>query len=135
MEFENSEGEIEDEEGAVLGSALNPVTQTYLTYGDYEGHILYLYDAATNSWSTETLPFEEEEGVNDGGMAYVGLPGGIEGTYMIQGQGGTEFARWTERYETDLARRCRRALLPMPPAETSPTRSRSRTTVQIRRTR
>lgn len=80
-----------EQEGPVLGSAFDPVTNTYLTYGPYEGTTLYKYDIGNESWSTATLPFE----VEDGGMAYVALPG-YEGVYMIQGEGGTGFTRYGE---------------------------------------
>jgi len=87
------------EGGPILGSAINPLTHTYLTYGPYEGRALYRYDIEAGSWSTSTLPFAT---VDDGGMAYVALPG-LEGVYMIQGEGSTEFARYTERNLTDLS--------------------------------
>jgi uncharacterized repeat protein (TIGR01451 family) len=87
-----------EEEGPLLGSAYNPVTNTYITYGPYGGKTLYRFDIDAGSWSTGTLPFE----VDDGGMAYVALPG-LEGVYMIQGEEGTEFARYTERNQTDLS--------------------------------
>jgi uncharacterized repeat protein (TIGR01451 family) len=90
--------EIEEEEGPLLGSAINPLTNTYITYGPYDGKVLYRWDIEAGSWSTAALPFE----VDDGGMAYVSLPG-LEGVYMIQGEGGTAFARYTERNQTDLA--------------------------------
>jgi uncharacterized repeat protein (TIGR01451 family) len=89
---------IEDEEGPVLGSAFNPVTNTYLTSGPYEGKVLYRWDIEAASWSTGTLPFE----VDDNGMAYVGLPG-IEGVYIVQGESGTEFTRYTESNQADLS--------------------------------
>jgi hypothetical protein len=79
------------EEGPVLASAYDPVTNTYFTYGPYGGTTLYRYDIEDESWSTATLPFE----VDDGGMAYVGLAG-FEGVYMIQGENGTEFTRYGE---------------------------------------
>jgi len=93
--------EVENEEGPILGSAINPVTNTYLTYGPYSpdgGRVLYRWDIEAGAWSTSTLPF----GVEDGGMAYVALPG-YEGVYMIQGENGTEFTRYTERNVTDLS--------------------------------
>lgn len=93
--------EVENEEGPVLGSAIDPLTNTYLTYGPYDGDggkVLYRFDLEAGSWSTSTLPF----GVEDGGMAYVALPG-YEGVYMVQGEGGTEFTRYTERNVTDLS--------------------------------
>jgi hypothetical protein len=79
------------EEGPVLGSAFDPVTNTYFTSGPYDGTTLYRYDIEGESWSTATLPFE----VDDNGMAYVGLPG-IEGIYITQGESGTQFTRYGE---------------------------------------
>ncbi len=90
--------EVEEEEGPLLGSAINPLTNTYITYGPYGGKVLYRFDIEAGSWSTATLPFE----VDDGGMAYVTLAG-LEGVYMIQGEEGTEFTRYTERNLTDLS--------------------------------
>jgi uncharacterized repeat protein (TIGR01451 family) len=87
-----------EEEGAVAGSALNPVTNTYLAYGPYGGETLFRYDLDAGSWSTSPLPFD----VDDGGMAYVSIPG-YEGVYMIQGEDRTEFTRYTEKNETDLS--------------------------------
>jgi uncharacterized repeat protein (TIGR01451 family) len=92
-----AEGETEPE-GPVLGSAIDPLTNTYLTYGPYGGKTLFRYDIEAGSWSTGSLPFE----VDDGGMAYVALPG-FEGVYMIQGESDTEFTRYTERNVTDLS--------------------------------
>lgn len=86
-------------EGAILGSAWDPITNTYLTYGPYGGNTLFRYDIEAGSWTTGTLPFAE---VEDGGMAYVGLPG-IEGIYMIEGEGGTAFTRYNEQNQTDLS--------------------------------
>jgi uncharacterized repeat protein (TIGR01451 family) len=85
-------------EGPVAGSAIDPLTNTYLTYGPYGGKTLFRYDIEAGSWSTGALPFE----VDDGGMAYLALPG-LEGVYMIQGEQGIEFSRYTERNLTDLA--------------------------------
>jgi uncharacterized repeat protein (TIGR01451 family) len=91
-----------EEGGAVLGSALNPVTNTYLTYGPYEGDNLFRYDIEGNSWTTSLLPFVEEEPVDDGGMAYVSIAG-IEGVYIVQGENGDEFLRYNEKNVTDLS--------------------------------
>lgn len=89
-----------EKEGAILGSAFDPVTNTYLTYGGYDGATnLYRYDIEAGTWSTSTLPFEE---LDDGGMAYISLPG-FEGVYMIEGEGGVEFTRYTEQNVTDLS--------------------------------
>jgi uncharacterized repeat protein (TIGR01451 family) len=85
-------------EGPLLGSAFDPITNTYITYGTYGGKTLYRFDIEAGAWSTGTLPFA----VDDGGMAYVALPG-LEGVYMIQGEEGTAFARYSEHNLTDLA--------------------------------
>ena len=92
----NDEGT--DSEGPLLGSAYNPLTNAYITYGPYAGKSLFRFDIEAGSWSNSPLPFV----VDDGGMAYVSLPG-IEGIYMIQGEEGTAFARYNERNSTDLA--------------------------------
>jgi uncharacterized repeat protein (TIGR01451 family) len=84
--------------GPVAGSAIDPLTNTYLTSGPYDGKALYRYDIEAGSWSTSTMPFV----VSDGGMAYVAVPG-LEGVYMIQGEEGTGFTRYTERNLTDLS--------------------------------
>jgi hypothetical protein len=78
-------------EGAVLGSALDPVTGTYFAYGNYGGTNFYSYDIAGDSWSTLTAPFTE---IDDGGMAYVSLPG-LTGVYAVEGEEGTGFLRFT----------------------------------------
>ena len=90
--------EEEDPEGPVLGSAYDPLTNTYLAYGPYSGKTLYRYDIEAGSWSTSPFPFL----IDDGGMAYISLPG-IEGVYMVQGEEGTEFTRYVERNLTELA--------------------------------
>jgi uncharacterized repeat protein (TIGR01451 family) len=89
---------VVEEEGPLLGSAFNPITNTYITYGPYGGKTLYRFDIEAGAWSTGALPFE----VDDGGMAYISLPG-LEGIYMIQGEEGTEFTRYTESNATDLS--------------------------------
>jgi uncharacterized repeat protein (TIGR01451 family) len=86
------------EEGAVLGSAINPVTNAYLTAGPYPGTTLFRYDLEGGAWTTGTLPFE----VEDNGMAYISLPG-YEGVYIVQGELGEEFTRYTEKNATDLS--------------------------------
>jgi uncharacterized repeat protein (TIGR01451 family) len=91
-------GEPGSEESAGTGSAINPVTNVYLADGPYPGDSLFRYDIAANSWSTRTLPFE----VEDNGMAYIGLPG-YEGVYIVQGEIGTAFTRYTEKNEADLS--------------------------------
>lgn len=87
-----------NEEGAAAGSTIDPVTNTYLTYGGYPGNTLFRYDIEANSWSTSTLPFE----VEDGGLTYLSRPG-YEGVYTIQGEIGKGFVRYVERNTTDLA--------------------------------
>lgn len=96
LPFENTDPE--DAEGAILGSAINPLTNTYLTTGPYFGKSLLRYDIEANSWTTGTLPFE----VEDNGMVYLSLPG-YEGVYLIQGEEGTGFTRYNESNQTDLA--------------------------------
>lgn len=88
----------EEDEGPVLGSAFDPVTDTYLTYGPYDGKTLFRWDIEAGEWSTGTMPFE----MNDAGSAYVSIPG-HEGIYIVQGEGGVEFTRYTEQNTTDLA--------------------------------
>lgn len=89
-------------EGPVLGSALYPTTDTYLTYGPYEGDTLFRYDIEAGTWSTSTLKFGENSEINDGGMAYIATPG-YEGVYMVEGESGTGFGRYTEQNATDLS--------------------------------
>ncbi|HEX5929931.1 MAG TPA: PASTA domain-containing protein [Solirubrobacterales bacterium] len=88
----------EEPEGPVAGSALDPVTNTYLTYGPYGGTTLFRYDIEAGSWTTGALPFE----VGDGALAYLSLAG-FEGTYVIQGEEGPGFIRYNERNQTDLS--------------------------------
>jgi uncharacterized repeat protein (TIGR01451 family) len=76
--------------GAVAGSALDPITGTYEAYGSYGGENLYAYDIAGGSWTTLALPFE----VGDGGLVWNGLPGKT-GIYLIQGEQGTGFTRFS----------------------------------------
>lgn len=85
-------------EGAVAGSVINPLTNTYLTAGPYDGKALFQFDIEAGSWSTKALPFA----VEDNGMAFSTLPG-FEGVYIIQGEDGSEFTRYTERNLTDLS--------------------------------
>lgn len=92
------EEEGNEPESAVAGSAINPVTNTYLTTGPYDGKTLFRYDIDSGSWSTGTLPFA----VEDNGMAYISLPG-YEGVYIVEGEEGTQFTRYTEKNETDLS--------------------------------
>jgi len=88
----------DEPDGPVAGSAYDPLTNTYLTYGPYDGKTLYRFDIEAGSWSTAPLPFE----VGDGGLVYLSLAG-YEGVYITQGENGTEFTRYTERNLTDLA--------------------------------
>lgn len=77
-------------EGAVAGSAIDPVSGTYFAYGTYEQRDFYRYEIATEQWSTVTFPFSQ---IEDGGMAYVSLPG-LHGIYAAQGEAGSGFTRY-----------------------------------------
>jgi uncharacterized repeat protein (TIGR01451 family) len=90
---------LAEEGGAVLGSAIDPVSGTYFTYGNYGETNFYGYGIAGNSWSTLTTPFIE---IEDGGMAYVSLPG-LTGVYAIEGESGTGFLRYTTPEAADLS--------------------------------
>jgi uncharacterized repeat protein (TIGR01451 family) len=92
-------GEVE---GPVLGSALYPTTDTYLTYGTYDGETLYRYDIEAGTWSTTPLSFGPGSEIDDGGMAYISIPG-LEGVYIIEGEGGKGFGRYTEQNVTGLS--------------------------------
>jgi subtilisin family serine protease len=74
--------------GAVSGSAIDPVLETFYAYGSYGETDFYAYDIQEKTWSVKTSPFT----VNNGGLVYVDQPG-ISGTYFIQGDGMTGFAR------------------------------------------
>jgi uncharacterized repeat protein (TIGR01451 family) len=90
----------EEEGGAVLGSAIDPVSGTYFTYGNYDGSNFYSYSIGANSWTTIPSPLSE---IGDGGMAYVSLPG-LRGIYAVQGEQGTAFVRYTTpEPEADLS--------------------------------
>jgi uncharacterized repeat protein (TIGR01451 family) len=86
-------------EDATLGSAIDPVAGAYYAYGSYGGTTFMRYDIAANEWATALLPFAE---VEDGGMAYVSVPG-LTGIYLIEGEEGTAFARFTSEELADLA--------------------------------
>jgi uncharacterized repeat protein (TIGR01451 family) len=100
---EEANEEVENPGGPVLGSALYPTTNTYLTYGPYEGRHLYRYDIESGTWSTSKLAFVGPESeIDDGGMAYIATPG-LEGVYMVEGENGEEFGRYTEQNQTALS--------------------------------
>ena len=81
-------------DGAVLGAAIDPVTGTFYTYGDYHGDNFYRYDIATGAWlSTLTFPYTN---LNDGGMAYVSAEG-LQGIYATYGQGSKGFTRYVTK--------------------------------------
>jgi uncharacterized repeat protein (TIGR01451 family) len=85
--------------GAVLGSALDPISRTYFTAGNYSENHLLRYDIGAGTWSAVDLPFV----VDDNGMAYVSLPG-LQGIYIVQGESGTAFTRYETAPPTaDLA--------------------------------
>lgn len=77
-------------EGAVAGSAIDPVNGIYYAFGDYGGDNLYEYDIESGEWGLATLPFEM---IGDSGMAYVSTSGHV-GVYLSQGESGRGFARW-----------------------------------------
>ncbi len=79
-------------QGAVAGSALDPVAGAYFAQGGYYGHTMFRYEIATAEWTLTELPYS----VNDGGMAYVSQPG-WRGIYAIQGQEATGFVRYVTR--------------------------------------
>jgi uncharacterized repeat protein (TIGR01451 family) len=90
-------------EGPVLGSALYPTTNTYLTYGPYSGRHLYRYDIETGVWSSSVIDFGEPESeIDDGGMAYIDIPG-LTGVYMVEGEDGEAFGRYVEQNQTALS--------------------------------
>lgn len=100
--YEEEHG-VEEPEGPVLGSALYPTTNTYLAYGPYSGKTLFRYDIEAGSWSTSKLSFGgPEPEIGDGGMAYIGTPG-LEGVYMVEGENGEQFGRYTEQNQTALS--------------------------------
>ncbi len=78
--------------GSVLGGAIDPVTGTFLTYGDYGGSNFYSYDIALNTWSTTTFAFND---IEDGGMAYVSGAGSLQGIYAVEGEDAKGFTRYT----------------------------------------
>jgi uncharacterized repeat protein (TIGR01451 family) len=101
LPIDSKGGEEEEEAGAVAGSALDPITGTYYAYGNYGGHTFYRYDIAGKSWSEVTFPFSE---LDDGGMAYVSLPG-KRGVYAGFGETSEGFTRYVtpEVGEADLS--------------------------------
>ncbi len=90
-------------DGAVLGSAIDPVTHKLFAYGDYDGTNWYAFDLINETWSVTTLDMftiggggdramSEEWGyLDDGGMAYV-ASGPTVGVYFTEGEGGTGLA-------------------------------------------
>ncbi|MFM9836627.1 MAG: choice-of-anchor D domain-containing protein [Cyclobacteriaceae bacterium] len=77
--------------GAVLGSAIDPVTKTYYTYGSYSGNNFYSYDISTGSWKIATIPFFS---VSDGGLVYASQPSANPGIYFLQGELGNGLGRF-----------------------------------------
>ena len=76
-------------DGAVLGSAIDPVRSVYYAYGNYGGTSLYAFDLDSQVWSTLTIPYFS---VNDGGLAYAPQKG-FTGIYFVEGEAGPGFAR------------------------------------------
>ena len=99
---EEDETGINEPEGPVLGSALYPTTDTYLAYGPYEGRNLFRYDIEGGTWSISKLGFGPTSEIDDGGMAYISTPG-LVGVYMVEGESGEEFGRYTEQNQTALS--------------------------------
>ena len=108
---------VEEEEGPVLGSSFDPVTDTYLTYGSYGGTTLFRWDIENGGWSTGTMPFEMADLA-----AYVSIPG-YEGVYIVQGEEGVELTRTPNRTKLTSRPRSRRKQSVRPPAVKSPIRS------------
>jgi hypothetical protein len=79
-------------DGAVLGSAIDPVRREYYAYGSYGGTNWYIFDLDAESWRVETIPFFS---VNDGGMAYA-VRGHASGVYFVQGEDGAGFGRYQD---------------------------------------
>jgi dihydroxyacetone kinase DhaKLM complex PTS-EIIA-like component DhaM len=77
--------------GAVLGSAIDPVTKTYYAYGSYFGNNLYSYDIVAETWKVAVIPFFS---VSDGGIAYVRQPNTSTGIYFLQGEQGNGLGRF-----------------------------------------
>lgn len=76
--------------GAVLGGAIDPYTKKYYTYGSYGGTNMYAFDLTSSTWSTTTIPLFS---IHDGGLVHV-EKAGKQGIYFIQGELGTNFARF-----------------------------------------
>jgi uncharacterized repeat protein (TIGR01451 family) len=83
-----------DPEGAVLGGAIDPVTGTFYTYGEYDDQVWQIYDIATATWTTKTYPYNN---IDDGGLTYVGTPG-LQGIYSTTGESDPTFGFY--RYNT-----------------------------------
>jgi hypothetical protein len=89
---------------ALMGSAIDPVNGIYYTYGGYEDDNFYAYNIANNTWSTVEIPLYPADsgsdddgvygnGIDDGGMVYISTPD-YQGIYLTQGESGTGFARF-----------------------------------------
>jgi uncharacterized repeat protein (TIGR01451 family) len=95
-------------ENAVLGSAIDPETGAYYAYGGYGGSTFMRYDIAAGAWSATASPFNET--IWDGGMAYVSLPE-FRGVYVIEGEKGTAFYRYTPQADVALTKRASAATI------------------------
>jgi hypothetical protein len=79
--------------GAVLGAAIDPVSGTFYAYGNYNQSNFYRFDIASGTWlSNRTFP----KNVNDGGLAYVSIPG-LQGIYATFGQDHPGFTRYVTK--------------------------------------
>lgn len=79
-------------DGAVLGSAIDPVRQKYYAYGSYWHDNWYIFDLVSETWNWEAIHFFT---VMDGGMAYA-KRGRASGVYLVQGESGIGFARYQD---------------------------------------
>jgi hypothetical protein len=85
-------------EGAVLGSAIDPVGKKLYSYGTYGDSLWYEFDLVTEQWNVTTIPLSglvnEGKGgglyIDDGGLAYVATASNT-GIYFVQGEGGIGF--------------------------------------------
>ncbi|HKQ98341.1 MAG TPA: choice-of-anchor D domain-containing protein [Candidatus Polarisedimenticolia bacterium] len=76
--------------GGVLGAAVDPSGgRQYVAYGGYFGNSLYRYSIDLGTWTTSAIPFFN---VNDGGIGWLPFP--TAGFYLVQGEGGSGFARY-----------------------------------------
>jgi uncharacterized repeat protein (TIGR01451 family) len=80
--------------GSVLGAAIDPVTGTLYTYGNYDENHWDMFNIAAGTWTQATYPFAS---VDDGGLTYVSTPG-LQGIYSTTGENDAAFGFY--RYNT-----------------------------------